>query len=566
VGPWYRWKQPSVSTQGRKSVPAIQKFASDDFVNEFLQQPQHSLKFDPAVDQVFNLNFVSAAISGGPLAGRSTSLYPGDPANPGPSKASLIPSGVRKLFLDTHNRHYLVVCELHCDLPGFPNALGADVCQAGFVVRKRYLSFPAAAATEAESLHRSIIERQAQLADLDQTSPLRPRAAKRRTERIEVLMKAGTFQAARENAVATLETAKANLEQWRRDNGVFWILQGWAPSPHANIGDWQIVEDEPRSLVESTFPLYSLFANPAEVNHDARGRAIFFGVVPTSSFDSDASGKARFDDRSVYEIRCFVREHDLTCTRSLPPPDCQGSLTWSEPTELFQLASHFDLEGTSNRPVTIQMPNLAELAAQAVKLPFGKYSPVRVIQPQGMKPPKDVMSGSGSPLGIPQICFFSIPLITIVAMFVLNIFLPIVILIFNLWFLLAFKFCIPPSVSFAGDLDAKLKVAPPDIDADFSVIADVKGTGTLETITTLSLHGDLVSKTKGVAADLAGESEALKGKVGLDNMANSPLRDLNNNNLELSKMPKDVSNGPDIGVDLTASLQFEAHVEAPAAP
>lgn len=53
-------------------------------------------------------------------------------------------------------------------------------------------------------------------------------------------------------------------------------------------------------------------------------------------------------------------------------------------------------------------------------------------------------------MGGPAICFFSIPLITIIASFVLNLFLPIVVLLFNLWFLLALRFCIPPSFSIAG--------------------------------------------------------------------------------------------------------------------
>ncbi len=50
-----------------------------------------------------------------------------------------------------------------------------------------------------------------------------------------------------------------------------------------------------------------------------------------------------------------------------------------------------------------------------------------------------------------QICSFSIPLITIVATFVFKLFLPIVMLVFELWFLLRLKFCIPPSIEVRRD-------------------------------------------------------------------------------------------------------------------
>ena len=53
----------------------------------------------------------------------------------------------RKLFLNTHKRFYLVVCELHCDAPGLPNAQHSDVLEAGFVVRRRVASVPSPSRT-----------------------------------------------------------------------------------------------------------------------------------------------------------------------------------------------------------------------------------------------------------------------------------------------------------------------------------------------------------------------------------------------------------------------------------
>ncbi len=67
-----------------------------------------------------------------------------------------------------------------------------------------------------------------------------------------------------------------------------------------------------------------------------------------------------------------------------------------------------------------------------------------------------------------SICFFAIPLITIVAMFLLRLFLPIVVFLFQLWFLLLLRFCIPPSFSISADMSAEL-----DADMDFELDADI---------------------------------------------------------------------------------------------
>ena len=96
---------------------------------------------------------------------------------------------------------------------------------------------------------------------------------------------------------------------------------------------------------------------------------MYYGLVATASADTDAHGHARFDDASCYEIRCFVRRHDPRCPRTGERNDCKGELVWSEPTEIYRIASHFDLDGTSNRPVTIQLPDIPALTAQAAALP-----------------------------------------------------------------------------------------------------------------------------------------------------------------------------------------------------
>ncbi|WP_214408046.1 hypothetical protein, partial [Pseudonocardia lacus] len=223
------------------------------------------------------------------------------------------------------------------------------------------------------------------------------------------------------------------------------------PVPLAGVGSWRLVDEQPVELTEAAFPLTALVPDPTRPGHDAAGETIFFGVVPTGSADVDPSGAARFDDTRDYEIRCFVRRHRPECPRG--GRHCTCPLTWSEPTEAYRLAAHFDLEGCANRPVTVQMPDLRRLHTDALRLGPGGAGGVRFSSP-----PESALSFTTNDLTATaagtamtnqkvQICSFAIPLITIVAFFVLRLFLPIVVLVFQLWFLLMLRFCIPPDAT-----------------------------------------------------------------------------------------------------------------------
>jgi len=107
VAPWWKWG----STDGRGTAPPILKYAITKAVTAFTRNPQRTLRWQPE-DTVFS------------------------------TRKTLSP--VRKLFLPTHGRSYLVACELHCDAPGFPNAHHEEACQAGFVVRRRGVVLPPA--------------------------------------------------------------------------------------------------------------------------------------------------------------------------------------------------------------------------------------------------------------------------------------------------------------------------------------------------------------------------------------------------------------------------------------
>ena len=174
------------------------------------------------------------------------------------------------------------------------------------------------------------------------------------------------------------------------------------------------------------------------------GRSIWFGAVPTYSADLDADGRPKLDESHTYVIRCVARR-----PHPAPPPGCPPVVTWSAPTEPFRLAAFFDPAGTSNRRIHVRLPDFAAVAAQAAKGPL--RGGVQFERPANSQLPagdlgKIPSPGSGLPGGATaEICVFAIELITIVASFVLALFMPIVIFAFQLWWLLMLKFCWPPT-------------------------------------------------------------------------------------------------------------------------
>ncbi len=565
VAPWYRWPRPGVPGSGRLTAPVFQKFASDTYVLDFLASPQHSLRFEPGVDEVQEIEYAPApAPLAAALSSKVSSLFPNDKdGKPGPSLVSLRPTGLRKIYLDIHSRHYLAVCELHCDLAGFPSPDAREVCQAGLVVRRRHLSYPESAKAQARAIVRDLVAVESAIAarlGADCGCGSRKTLAARLRALFRVSTPSLTELQEKQSAL------KAQLAAWKDASGAHWVLEGWISGDLDRIGAWQVVEDEPQDLVESWLPMWPLFADPANPDHDATGRTLFYGVLPTASFDTDSFGRARFDDRTTYEIRCFVRRHDPHCPRG-EAPDCQGELIWSLATERYRLAPPFDVLGTSNRPVTIQLPNLAEMAAQAMQTPIGKFSPVKVIQPQSLAPKvTDQVCESGT-MGGPAICFISIPLITIVAYFVFSLFLPIVVLVFGLWFLLAFKFCIPPQIAFDVGLEARLEAvgqAGVGLDADFSLTASVPDLGDVG-FDAEGLNDTLIAELKQGYVDAYGFApDEAESKLGV--YSNAPLAGLAEVGLEIEDLPEDVASDPPVRGNIEAELVFETPVKPEGKP
>jgi hypothetical protein len=543
VGPWYRWQRPGVPSSGRTSRPALQKYDGSTFVDEFMKDPQKSLKFLPEdfVHEVRALPPMSPALFEGKVRRLSDSGY--------------FPTNTRKLFLDTHKRFYLVVCELHCDTAGFPSVNREQICDAGFVIRRRVLknlTAPAAQGvkeiignltTAKKTVHEFAgVEPEKQLSVVQKG--LAPFGKELLTGAI-IETRDRNQRVAEEIVVAE----RRRLLEWATQYGVSLQLQGWKQI-RQGVGTWVNVSADPQAAItEQVIKLCPLVPDPRDQKHSAKGRTIYFGVVPTGSSDTDEFGKARFDETTPYEIHCFVRRYKHEAGNNGRNPNCCGELVWSAPTEVYQLASHFDLVGTNNRPVSMQLPDLKALEAQAAALPPNQLAPFRMVSPPDSnlevtadEDGKVLTHGKSS-----EICSFSIPLITIVATFVFKLFLPVVTLLFGLFFLLKLKFCIPPSISLAADvaleLDATLKLG-----LDVSVDAQLK-IGT-------ELGGKVHA---GLEAGFGTEVMAgLTGGRPPDSPAYGPRA--------IAEMTDSIykSGQEENAPSLTARIQFEEHVEAEA--
>jgi hypothetical protein len=305
----------------------------------------------------------------------------------------------RRLYQNVHKRFYLVLFDLRCDAPGYPRVKRDAVCEAGFVIRRHQWLFKS------------------------------PGAAKMFDARVQRGM-------AGEQKMRSVAEKLGGVER----------LQRWIPDAERdNVGRWTIVGGEPEKPTEVVYPLHPLIPDPRLSNHPAEGRTIYFGLVPTSGTEMTESGEPRFDEYSLYDIRCFVRQHHAPCPKKPERNDCSGPLAWSEPTEAFQIAPVTDLIGTSYRPVNIQAPNLRVLKAQARIKDVGQRAPIRFNIPPASGPEIGTPSLPifGGPALMGGLCIRNIPLTTIVAMVVYNIVKPIIVRIFQLYYLEPLEFCIP---------------------------------------------------------------------------------------------------------------------------
>ena len=176
------------------------------------------------------------------------------------------------------------------------------------------------------------------------------------------------------------------------------------------------------------------FANEALRIMQARFEAArTANVLPTT---------ARFDTPGTrYRVRPFVRVKQ--------PGTCPPRLVWAAPSAPYTLAPWFDPGDAT--PALIALPSLADFKKLKPNVSFAVPPSLQAFL-QGNDPKKILKGGGGKggpALGVQWICSFSLPIITLCAFIVLNIFLSLFNLIFG-W--MAFiKICLPIPVPKKGD-------------------------------------------------------------------------------------------------------------------
>ncbi len=466
VSPWYRWRRQAEADGllPRRSRPVFQKYDSPTLVNRFLEDPQASYRFLDQ-DEVH-------ITEGSPYAGEIRSV----------ADRVRRPCGLRKLFRNTHKRHYLVVAALHCDLPGFPDARLEHQCEVGFVVRRRAPD----PSLQREEARREVQERigvvRAQILRItalrlnadppdglrpeppDEPLPPPPFGGSLWNRAVELALYRERLRVLLQRYRAELRGLRTRLCALERLEGAEWpwAREGWIPdAEHESQGRWSPADEFPQEVEEQVHPLTPLIPDPRFRDHSSHGARLFFGLVPTDSGETDEDGEPRFQAGHVYEIRLFVRRHREGCPRTPEPGDCSGPLVWSEYTEPYRIAAHGDLDGTKNCTVTVEMPDVEELAAQSASLPPGGAGGVRMRAPKGSS-----LHVENGKLGGAETCSLPVPLITLVASFLLRATLPVVVFVLGLFFLLRLKVCIPPSFQVDPELAQEIAAAGPELDDD----------------------------------------------------------------------------------------------------
>ncbi|MCY0906005.1 hypothetical protein [Arthrobacter sp. H14-L1] len=423
--PWYvRERQPAFGLRDRRALrPQIQMYDNAQFVkNRLLPDPRDSLKATKD-------DFWSYPVPNTPsLSAKGRERL---------ATSRLLHTKLRKLYQPTHERFYAVVVEVFCDAPGLPRAGSHTDIEVRMVMRRQHTSVTGQR-KPVRRLARNLLVEMAKSEDISFDADQEPDADIRDVWWADA---AWHRRFAEDNADLLAEVGGHTDAQ-------AWMVDG------AGSGQWRTLGTPPgkgRSPdTEEEFPMWRLPPRREDCA-EARTRSLWFGIIPTFSgahwVDGDKKVQPKLDDHGIYELQCFVRQPAPRGQEQCPP-----KIWWGEPSEPFRLAAPFDPDGTKNHVVSITLPDLRRLAARAGQ-PQGPGGARMITPPRSQfvfNPFNGIpKSGTGKIGGGGGICTFAFELFFMVAFFLFLMFLPIVIFAFQLWWMLALRFCIPPSISFS---------------------------------------------------------------------------------------------------------------------
>jgi hypothetical protein len=164
-------------------------------------------------------------------------------------------------------------------------------------------------------------------------------------------------------------------------------------------------------------------------------QSAFSAAMKTSLYAGLAKltvGEGRYqNDKRLYRLRAFIRvkSHD----------GCPPRIWWSDPSERFLIAPWYDQSDAP--PIRIALPEPADAMKLKPNVSFSVPKGLaNILNANDMKGLMDGKSGNAG-LELGWICSFSLPIITLCAFIVLNIFLALFDIIFS-W-MMFIKICIP---------------------------------------------------------------------------------------------------------------------------
>lgn len=417
--PWYVRERKNIGLRDPGALrPVIQMYDSPKFVDQVTKDPRVSLKFTP--DDRWSYPVPVARSARGPGRERFATHR-------------MVRTGLRKLYQPNHDRFYLVVAELFCDEPGLPRAGPHRDVTVEFVMRRRHV---------AVSGPKSAVRRLARdlIVDLAKEQHDSVAAAVAADDATDVADLWWADVAVRERFsqghADLLNAVTGHVE-----------VQSWLVNSVTGEGRWAALADKKPHEAEQTFRMWRL-PDRQDTCTAANTRSLWFGLVPTYSAEHwlhpDPATHSRpvpkLDEHAIYELVCSV-----TQPRPAGQEHCPPKIWWSAPTEPFRLAAAYDPQGTRNRQVSITAPDFRALAARAGQ-PAGPGG-LAINTPPGSNMKFDPFGGipkpgSGSTAGGGVVCTFAFELFFIVALFLFLMFLPIVVFAFQLWWMLALRFCL----------------------------------------------------------------------------------------------------------------------------
>ena len=173
---------------------------------------------------------------------------------------------------------------------------------------------------------------------------------------------------------------------------------------------------------------------PALSSSDAAALAGALHDAMQARFVAIKGKQGRFDEPSaLYQLRAFVR---LKADGA-----CPARVVWTDYTDPFTIAAWY--EGAGAPPVQILLPDPSDRDLLKALKPNVSFVVPPSLQSLLAGSAKDQLAGtlSNSSLGLTWICSFNIPIITICAFLVLNIFLSLFNIVFGWLFFM--KICLP---------------------------------------------------------------------------------------------------------------------------